>query len=131
MIALIRRRRSVPALVVPGADEWHAPGATPSTLWPIACAYLGVALLIVAMARPQVLVPLEDNKKRGYDLIIAIDLSTSMYAEDFQRGAETIEPAAGDQADHLGLHQRAAERSHRHRGVRGQGVHVCAADVRS
>ncbi len=90
LIALIRRRRSVPALVVPGANEWHSPGATPSTLWPIACAYVGVGLLIVAMARPQVLVPLDDHKKRGYDLIIAIDLSTSMYAEDFQRGAETV-----------------------------------------
>src|SRR5690242_15883472 len=89
LIALIRRRRSVPALVVPGAHEWHTSGATPSALWPIACAYIGVGLLIAAMARPQVLVPLDDHKKRGYDLIIAIDLSTSMYAEDFQRGAET------------------------------------------
>jgi len=89
LIALMRRRRSVPALVVPGANEWHSPGATPSTLWPIACAYIGLALLIVALARPQVLVPLEDHKRKGYDFIIAIDLSTSMYAEDFQRGATT------------------------------------------
>jgi Ca-activated chloride channel family protein len=89
LIALFRRRRSVPALVVPGADEWHSPAATPSTLWPIVAAYVALALLILALARPQVLVPLEDHKKRGYDFMIAIDLSTSMYAEDFQRGAVT------------------------------------------
>jgi len=89
VIAYMRRRRSVPALVVPGANEWHSPGATPSTLWPIACAYVGLALLIIGLARPQVLVPLEDHKRSGYDFVIAIDLSTSMYAEDFQRGATT------------------------------------------
>jgi Ca-activated chloride channel family protein len=48
-----------------------------------------LTLLAVALARPQVLVPQEDNKKRGYDFMIAIDLSTSMYAEDFQRGTKT------------------------------------------
>jgi Ca-activated chloride channel homolog len=89
LVALVRLRLSVAALVVPGADEWHAPGPTVSRWWPIACAYVGSALLIAALARPQVLVPQEDNKRRGYDFIIAIDLSTSMYAEDFQRGTAT------------------------------------------
>jgi Ca-activated chloride channel family protein len=84
-IAVLRRRRGVPAFVVPGANEWHAPRASSFVWWPIACAYVGIALLIAAMARPQVLVPQEDAKRRGYDFIIAIDLSTSMYAEDFQR----------------------------------------------
>jgi Ca-activated chloride channel family protein len=76
--AWLRYRRGVPALVVPGANEWQ-----------VACAYLGLVCLMVALARPQVLVPQEDNKKRGYDFMIAIDLSTSMYAEDFQRGTKT------------------------------------------
>jgi len=89
VIAFVRRRRSVPALVVPGAAEWHASTVTPAAIWPIACAYIGLALLIAALARPQVLVPLEDHKRRGYDFMIAIDLSTSMYAEDFQRGTTT------------------------------------------
>ncbi|MBM0106572.1 VWA domain-containing protein [Steroidobacter sp. S1-65] len=90
VIAWLRRRRSVPALVVPGAHEWHSPGATSSALWPIVCAYVGIALLVGGLARPQVFVPLDDHQRRGYDLIIAIDLSTSMYAEDFQRGATTV-----------------------------------------
>jgi len=89
IVAWLRHRRGVPALVVPGANEWHSPGPTVSTWWPIASVYVGLALLIGAMARPQVLVPEEDNKKRGYDFMIAIDLSTSMYAEDFQRGTKT------------------------------------------
>ncbi len=86
VLALLRRRRSVVALVVPGASEWHASGSTPAAAWPVLCAYAGLAALIVGMARPQVLKPLEDHRKTGYDFIIAIDLSTSMYAEDFQRG---------------------------------------------
>ncbi len=86
LVALLRRRRSVPALVVPAADEWHAPGPTVSTWWPTACIYIGLTLLIVSLARPQALVPEEDNKRRGYDVVIAIDLSTSMFSEDFQRG---------------------------------------------
>jgi Ca-activated chloride channel family protein len=89
LVAWLRHRRGVPALVVPGANEWHAPGPTVETWWPIACAYAGSILLVNALARPQVLVPQEDNLKRGYDFIIAIDLSTSMYAEDFQRGTQT------------------------------------------
>jgi Ca-activated chloride channel family protein len=88
-VAWLRRRRGVPALVIPGAEQWHAPGPTVAAWWPLACAYLGIALLIGALARPQVLVPQEDNKRRGYDFMIAIDLSTSMYAEDFKRGTQT------------------------------------------
>ncbi len=90
VIAWLRRRRSASALVVPGAHEWHSPSATSSALWPIVCAYIGIVLLVIALARPQVLVPLEDHQRRGYDFMVAIDLSTSMYAEDFQRGAATV-----------------------------------------
>lgn len=86
---LLRRRRGVTVRVIPGAAQWQASAAANSPPWPVACAYLGLTLLILAMARPQWLEPLEDHKRRGYDLIIAIDLSTSMYAEDFQRGAVT------------------------------------------
>jgi Ca-activated chloride channel homolog len=88
-VAWLRRRRGISALVVPGAEQWHTPGPTVASWWPLACAYIGIALLIGALARPQVLVPQEDNKRRGYDFMIAIDLSTSMYAEDFKRGTQT------------------------------------------
>ncbi|WP_197493226.1 VWA domain-containing protein [Woeseia oceani] len=87
LVALLRRRKGVPAIVVPEAQNWHVPRVTPLPWWPIACAYLGLTMLIVGLARPQVLTMPEDQNMRGYDFIIAIDLSTSMYAEDFQRGA--------------------------------------------
>ena len=85
-VAWIRHRRSVPALVVPSADQWHQPGAAISSVWPVACAYVAIAMLIVALARPQAQVPEEGAIRRGYDLVICIDLSNSMISEDFKRG---------------------------------------------
>jgi Ca-activated chloride channel family protein len=89
MVAILRHRKAIAALVIPGADEWFVLRQTPSRPWPIVCAYLGAAALSFAMARPQLLESMQDYKRQGYDLVIAIDLSTSMYAEDFQRGDVT------------------------------------------
>lgn len=89
LVALLRRWRAFTAVVVPSADDWFVLRKTPSRPWPIVCAYAGIVLLMLAMARPQLLEPMQDYKRQGYDLIIAIDLSTSMYAEDFQRGDVT------------------------------------------
>jgi Ca-activated chloride channel family protein len=90
-VAALRRRRHIPALVVPNAHEWHRSTATPTPAWPTALAYVGVALLIIAMARPQLVKPDEDHQRRGYDVVIAIDLSTSMYAEDLYRGGVPVD----------------------------------------
>ncbi len=84
--AWVRHRRSVRALVVPSADRWHVPRSAVASRWPVACAYVGIAMLIVALARPQAQVPEEDGTRRGYDLVICIDLSNSMFSEDFKRG---------------------------------------------
>jgi Ca-activated chloride channel family protein len=85
----LRRRRRVPAFVVPDAHAWHAPAPAASLLTAATAVYAGVALLVVALARPQLHEPLGDEQRAGYDLVLAIDLSTSMYAEDFQRGGVT------------------------------------------
>lgn len=90
VVAWLRHRRSVQAVVVPSADAWHEPGPAVSGRWPAACAYLGIALLILALARPQAQVPDENATRRGYDVVICIDLSTSMYSEDFKRGEEMV-----------------------------------------
>jgi Ca-activated chloride channel family protein len=42
--------------------------------------------MVIALARPQALVLDENAARRGYDVMICIDLSTSMYSEDFKRG---------------------------------------------
>ena len=86
VVAWVRHQRSVRALVVPSADQWHAPRAVVSSVWPIVCAYAGIAMLIIALARPQAQVPEEGAIRRGYDLVICIDLSNSMFSEDFKRG---------------------------------------------
>ena len=90
VVAWIRRRRSIPAVVVPSAAEWHEPVPSVSSWWPTACAYVGIVLLIIALARPQAQVPDESATRRGYDLVICIDLSNSMYSEDFKRGEEVV-----------------------------------------
>lgn len=84
-----RRNRGVQAVVVPDAHEWFAPRVTRVLASPAALAYLGVALLIVGLARPQAHQALDDNSRPGFDIMIAIDLSTSMYAEDFKIGGLT------------------------------------------
>lgn len=86
LVAWVRHRLNVPAVVVPCADEWHVPGPAVTHRWPAACAYLGIALLTIALARPQAQVLDESAVRRGYDVMICIDLSTSMYSEDFRRG---------------------------------------------
>ncbi len=48
------------------------------TLW-----LVSASLLIVAVARPQVGTRLEEVKREGVDVLIAVDLSTSMLCEDF------------------------------------------------
>jgi Ca-activated chloride channel family protein len=90
LVAVLRRRRAVPAVVVPSAHNWHTPGPTVASVWPAACMYIGLALSIVALARPQALVPDEHAKRRGYDFIICLDLSTSMFSEDFKRGGVMV-----------------------------------------
>lgn len=90
LLVWLRRRNSIPAIVVPEAYSWHVSRTTALPWWPIACAYLGLAMLIVGLARPQALASPEDLKRHGYDFIIAIDLSTSMHAEDFHRGVTVV-----------------------------------------
>lgn len=48
------------------------------SLWMVAA-----ALLIIAIARPQIGTRLEEVKREGVDVLIAVDLSTSMLCEDF------------------------------------------------
>jgi Ca-activated chloride channel family protein len=85
-VAWLRHRRSTLVVVVPSADDWHKPGPAVGSWWPLACAYAGIALMVIALARPQAMVLDENASRRGYDVMICIDLSTSMYSEDFKRG---------------------------------------------
>ncbi|MBE7537544.1 MAG: VWA domain-containing protein [Opitutaceae bacterium] len=90
LLAWLRRRRPVSVLFVPFAASWHRrPRFTPSRL-PGFLAIAGLALLIVAAARPQRIDERRETKSQGYDLILAIDLSGSMLSEDFERNGQRI-----------------------------------------
>jgi Ca-activated chloride channel homolog len=77
------------AVVVPHAARWAPRGlrAPQSRTWAL---YTAIILLSLAAARPQVLEIRREAVARGYDLMLAIDLSTSMLAEDYERDGEAI-----------------------------------------
>ena len=90
LLIWLRGRRSVPVLLVPFAAAWHRPSLASLSRWPIGLALVGLALLIVALARPQRVEDKREVRSQGYDIMLSIDLSTSMLSEDFERDGERI-----------------------------------------
>ncbi len=83
--------------------------AVVSSVWPTVCAYAGIGMLIVALARPQAQVPEEGAIRRGYDLVICIDLSNSMFSEDFKRGDAMVNRLQAVRPGDFRLHQQSAQ----------------------
>jgi Ca-activated chloride channel family protein len=90
LIAWLRGRRRVPVLLVPFAAAWHRPSLSAPARWPVTLAFTGLAALIFALARPQRVEDKREVRSEGYDIVLAIDLSTSMRAEDFEKDGERI-----------------------------------------
>lgn len=90
LVAWLRRHRRAAVLVVPFAAAWHRPGNATNTPWPLTLAYLGFVLLAIALARPQRAEVRQESNQRGYDIVLAIDLSGSMLTEDFERDRHRI-----------------------------------------
>ncbi len=86
----VRGRRGAPVLIVPFAAAWHRPSMIPTSRWPSVLAVVGLVLLVFALARPQSVQDKREVKQQGYDLMLAIDLSGSMLAEDYERNGERI-----------------------------------------
>lgn len=86
----LRGRRKVPVLLVPFAAAWYRPTLASVSRWPVVLALTGLALLIVALARPQRIEDKREVRTQGYDLMLAIDLSGSMLAEDYERDGERV-----------------------------------------
>lgn len=82
----LRRRRSVPVLLVPFAAAWHRPSLASPSRWPAGLAIAGIVLLAAALARPQRVEDKREIRTEGYDIMLAIDLSGSMLAEDYEKG---------------------------------------------
>jgi len=83
-VMALRRRRRVPVLLVPFSASWHRPSLAQASRWPAGLALAGLVLLVVALARPQRVEDRREIHAEGYDLILAIDLSGSMLAEDYE-----------------------------------------------
>lgn len=90
LLLWLRGRRRVPVLLVPFAAAWHRPSFITPSRWPVGFAFLGLALLIVALARPQRVEDKREVRSEGYDIMLSIDLSGSMRAEDYERDGERI-----------------------------------------
>jgi Ca-activated chloride channel family protein len=90
VIIWLRSRRRVAVLLVPFAAAWHRPSLTAQTRWPSAFGLLGLVLLIIALARPQQVQDKREVRSEGYDIMLSVDLSTSMRAEDYERNGERL-----------------------------------------
>ncbi|MFM1852034.1 MAG: hypothetical protein RIS54_1718 [Verrucomicrobiota bacterium] len=86
----LRGRRRVSVLVVPFAAAWHRPSLTAASRWPAILATVGLCLVIVALARPQRVEDRREVNTKGYDIMLAIDLSGSMLAEDYETHGSRI-----------------------------------------
>jgi Ca-activated chloride channel family protein len=86
----LRSRRGQPVFVIPFASRWAARDVVPRSRVPQALVTAGIVLLTLALARPQHVDEKRQVKQNGYDIVLAIDLSGSMLAEDYARGEERI-----------------------------------------
>lgn len=90
LLARRRRDRNAPALPIADGAQLEV---LPDTLrarcgrWLPYLRLLLLALAIVALARPQTVERETKRRSEGVDLVVALDLSTSMLAEDLQGGA--------------------------------------------
>ena len=68
---------------------------------PLALRFLALAFLIAAMARPRSGVTYEDISSEGIDIVLTVDVSSSMLAEDLKRGSSRLEVAREVVADFI------------------------------
>ncbi|MCC5023524.1 MAG: VWA domain-containing protein [Candidatus Synoicihabitans palmerolidicus] len=90
LVVWLRRRRKLPVHIVPFAAAWHRPSAVSASRLPLGFAVVGFVLLVAGLARPQRVKDRREVRQQGYDLMLAIDLSGSMLAEDFMRDGQRI-----------------------------------------
>jgi Ca-activated chloride channel homolog len=86
----LRSRRGADVLVVPFSGAWQHGSHLVVSRWPMALAAAGLVLLVVALARPQFVRQRQEERKEGYDLVLAIDVSGSMLSEDYERGGSRM-----------------------------------------
>jgi Ca-activated chloride channel family protein len=90
VIAWLRARRGRPVFVIPFVSRWSDRDALPRSRFPQVLVTAGIVLLAFAMARPQHIDEKRQVRQQGYDIVLAIDLSGSMLAEDYSRDGKRV-----------------------------------------
>ncbi|HEX3728809.1 MAG TPA: VWA domain-containing protein [Opitutaceae bacterium] len=90
LIVWLRNRRNVPVLLVPFAAAWHRPSLAAASRWPAFLGLAGLTLVTGALARPQRIEDKHEAHSRGYDIVLAIDLSGSMLSEDYEKDGQRL-----------------------------------------
>lgn len=82
---VLRSRLRLSAFVVPYAARWWRPVLVPSSRVPAILMISGLLVLGFALAGPQKTIIRTESRIEGYDIMLAIDLSASMLAEDYEK----------------------------------------------
>ena len=86
----LRGRARVPVMLVPFAAAWHRSSLAAASNWTAGLAVAGLVLLVGALARPQKVEDKREVRSKGYDIMLAVDLSGSMLSEDYEKDGERI-----------------------------------------
>jgi len=89
-IVWLRARRGQPVFVIPYVTRWSGRDAIPRSRLPEVFVTVALVLLTIALARPQRIEAKKLVHQKGYDIMLAIDLSGSMLAEDYESGGKRI-----------------------------------------
>ena len=130
VVAWLRSRRGHRVFVVPHVSHWWGRDPVPRSRIPAVLALAGLLLLVVAMARPQKVEERRQVRGEGYDIVLAIDLSGSMLAEDYQAEGKSAESPPGHETRHRSLHESQRARPDRRGDVRRPGLHPGSAQLR-
>ena len=87
VIALLRARKPGPTVRFPSASSLKGLTSKPSLFLrhsPVVLRLLAILLIVVALARPRQALDEQKIHSEGIDIVIALDISTSMLAEDLQ-----------------------------------------------
>jgi Ca-activated chloride channel family protein len=90
LMVWLRQRRRVPVLLVPFAAQWHRPSFASFSRLPVVLAGAGLVLIVLGLARPQRVDGKHEIRSQGYDIMLAIDLSGSMLAEDYVKDGQRL-----------------------------------------
>ena len=111
--------RNQASLQVSSSEAFDLPGATSWKVWlrhvPFILRTLAVAVLIIILARPQSTNSWQNTSTEGIDIVLAMDISTSMLAQDLKpnrlEGAKDVAASFinGRPNDNIGLVVFAAE----------------------